>query len=131
RRPYISCLLYTNSGSTARDVLANERNWMSWLRLSLFLNVLTIAMALNFQLKSSPTPLEKRMSLPLGIILWVLSAAALVAGSGAYFSNLKTYARQLPSGRRTGKWTGWTFAIVTFGVMVLCVILIGTRAGET
>lgn len=45
--------------------------FLSWLRLSIYMAIVSIAILLSFHLKLQPSALEKRFALPLGIIFWV------------------------------------------------------------
>lgn len=45
--------------------------FLSWLRLSIYMAIVGIAILLSFHLKLQPSALEKRFALPLGIIFWV------------------------------------------------------------
>lgn len=45
--------------------------FLSWLRLSIYMAIVSIAILLSFHLKLQPSALEKQFALPLGIIFWV------------------------------------------------------------
>lgn len=64
-------------------------DFLSWLRLSIYMAVVSVAIILNFQLRAKPSPLERRMALPLGIVFWLLSLLSLGTG---LFTYLKTCA---------------------------------------
>ncbi|KAK7416060.1 hypothetical protein QQZ08_012142 [Neonectria magnoliae] len=84
--PYFGPLLVENESSDARDHCANERTFLSYLRLSVYMAVVSIAITLSFHLKNEPSPLELRMAKPLGTIFWALSVMTLFAGVGNYIS---------------------------------------------
>jgi len=71
-----------------------RQTFLSYLRLSVTMAVVSVAIALSFHLRHEPTPLELRMSQPLGIIFWVLSVAALAAGVGNYIKTVNKYSRK-------------------------------------
>ncbi|KAG5922757.1 hypothetical protein E4U53_003668, partial [Claviceps sorghi] len=77
-------LLFANEGSDARDHCANERTFLSHLRLSIFMAVLSLAITLSFHLTHQPTDLERRMAKPLGATFWALSLLMLVLGLANY-----------------------------------------------
>ena len=92
--PLIAPLLFDNTDSDARDHCANERTFLSYLRLSLYMSIVAVAIVISFHLKSKPTPLELRMAKPLGIIFWVLSVACLCLGTGNYVKTVNKYSRR-------------------------------------
>ncbi|KAF7547126.1 hypothetical protein G7046_g9104 [Stylonectria norvegica] len=86
RWPFLGPLLFENESSDARDHCANERTFLSYLRLSVYMAIVSVAITLSFHLKSEPTHLELRMATPLGSVFWALSAMTLFAGLGNYIS---------------------------------------------
>ena len=58
------------------------------------MTVVSIAIVLSFHLKSEPTPLERRMAKPLGIIFWLLSLVCLAVGFGNYVKTVNMYSRR-------------------------------------
>ena len=58
--------------------------FLSYLRLSAYLAVVSIAVVLSFHLKSQPSKLELRMAKPLGAVFWGLSVSCLAAGLANY-----------------------------------------------
>ena len=105
--PLLSPLLFPNESSDARDHCANERTFLSWLRLSIYMAVVSIAIVLSFHLKSEPTSIEKRFALPLGLVFWLLSLACLVSGIGNYLKTVRKYAR-----RQALVQSGWKTQVV-------------------
>ena len=58
----------------AIDVAAHETaDFLSWLRLSIYMCVVSLAIILCFQLKARPSPAEQLMAMPLGLVFWALS----------------------------------------------------------
>ncbi|KAF2992937.1 hypothetical protein E8E13_000295 [Curvularia kusanoi] len=56
-RPLLGVLLFDNVASEARDIAANERTFLSWLKLSVYMAIVAVAIVLNFHLKSQPSSL--------------------------------------------------------------------------
>ncbi|RPA75453.1 hypothetical protein BJ508DRAFT_230110 [Ascobolus immersus RN42] len=130
--PFFSSLLFTNAGSTARDGCATERNFLSWLRLAIFLDVLGVAVMLSFHFKQEPTEVERRMAFPLGMIFWVLSFLSILAAAAQYFTNVMGYARQKASlGRgRLVKAIRVVLSLVVVCVFGTCITLLVTHASK-
>lgn len=82
--PLLGPLLFENQASDARDHCANERTFLSYLRLSVYMAVVAVAIVLSFHLKSQPSAAELAMSRPLGVVFWLLSVLCLLAGLGNY-----------------------------------------------
>lgn len=78
--PLFSPLLFENQTSDARDHCANERTFLSYLRLSIYMAIVAVAIVVSFHLKSQPSALELAMAKPLGIVFWLLSLACLLVG---------------------------------------------------
>lgn len=116
RWPYLGPLLFENESSDARDHCANERTFLSYLRLSIYMAIVSVAITLSFHLKSEATPLELRMAKPLGTIFWVLAVMTLFAGLGNYITTVNKYSR-----RAAIVQAGWkTHVILT--VTALCIM---------
>ncbi|KAI3318322.1 hypothetical protein HD806DRAFT_512554 [Xylariaceae sp. AK1471] len=102
--PLLGPLLFENEGSDARDHCANERTFLASLRLSVYMSVVSVAIALSFHLRAPPSALERRIAKPLGLIFWLLSVACLVVGLGNYVKTVNKYGRKaaiVQSGWRT------------------------------
>ncbi|KAK8118907.1 uncharacterized protein PG998_003533 [Apiospora kogelbergensis] len=84
--PFLGPLLLDNESSDARDHCANERTFLSYLRLSIYMAIVSVAIVVSFHLRSQPTALELRIAKPLGIIFWILAFACLLVGFGNYTS---------------------------------------------
>ncbi|KAJ0118038.1 hypothetical protein J7T55_014491 [Diaporthe amygdali] len=82
--PFFGPLLFENQTSDARDHCANERTFLSYLRLSIYMAIVSVAIVLSFHLKSQPSAAELRMAKPLGLVFWILSVACLCVGLGNY-----------------------------------------------
>ncbi|TGZ80846.1 hypothetical protein EX30DRAFT_355172 [Ascodesmis nigricans] len=125
--PFISPLIFANEASDARDHCANERNFLSWLRLSIYMCVVAVAIILNFNLKEAPTPTEKRMSLPMGVIFWMLSLLCLGTGMGIYTNTVQRYSRKSAI-VESGLKTRFVFIVVSASIVGACVIFLTTNA---
>lgn len=62
--------------------------FLSYLRLSIYMAIVSVAITVSFHIKGTPSDLERRVSKPLGGIFWVLSVVTLVLGAGNYISKL-------------------------------------------
>ncbi|KAL5359924.1 hypothetical protein BJX96DRAFT_174809 [Aspergillus floccosus] len=126
-RPYFGALLFENTTSDARDHCANERTFLSWLRLSMYLGIVSIAIILSFHFQSKPTGLERRMALPLGIIFWILSLSCLVNGFANYVRTVRKYSRKAAL-VQSGWKTQVTFTVVGTVILGSCILFLATDA---
>ncbi|KAL3454330.1 hypothetical protein BJX65DRAFT_351 [Aspergillus insuetus] len=126
-RPYLGALLFENAASDARDHCANERTFLSWLRLSMYLGIVSIALIISFHFQSAPSALERRMSLPMGIIFWVLALVSLVNGLANYIITVKKYSRKAAL-VQSGWKTQVTFLVVGGVILGSCIVLLVTDA---
>ncbi|KAF2637064.1 hypothetical protein P280DRAFT_492691 [Massarina eburnea CBS 473.64] len=125
--PWLGVLLFDNDSSDARDHAANERTFLSWLRLAVYMAIVSVAITISFHLKSQPTALEKRFSLPFGIIFWVLSVACLISGLANYIKTVAQYSRRTAL-VQTGWKTQVVFTIVATTIVAACVLFLSTNA---
>ena len=63
-----------------------DKAFLSCLRLSIYMAVVSIAISMSFHVKHQPTEFELRMAKPLGIVFWSLSVMMLFLGLGNYIS---------------------------------------------
>ncbi|KAF7133719.1 hypothetical protein CNMCM5793_005073 [Aspergillus hiratsukae] len=126
-RPLFGVLLFENVASDARDHCANERTFLSWLRLSMYLAVVSIAIIISFHFRSQPTGLERRLALPLGIIFWVLSLTCLLNGFANYILTVVKYSRKAAL-VQSGWKTQLTFTVVGVVIFACCILFIATGA---
>ncbi|KAI5463441.1 hypothetical protein BGZ63DRAFT_381464 [Mariannaea sp. PMI_226] len=129
--PFLGPLLVQNESSDARDHCANERTFLSYLRLSIYMAVVSIAISLSFHLKSEPSPIELRIARPLGGIFWALSLLTLLAGLCNYITTVNQYSR-----RAAIVQTGWkTHTILSFSAICIVgtclVLLIIAKLGDS
>ncbi|KAL8672396.1 MAG: hypothetical protein Q9168_003135 [Polycauliona sp. 1 TL-2023] len=125
--PFFSPLLFVNNSSDARDHCANERTFLSWLRLSVYMAIVSVAIMISFHLKSQPTDIERRLALPVGLVFWLLSFACLANGFANYVKTVTKYGR-----RRALVQSGWktqiVFTVVSCAIVAVCVLLLSTNA---
>ncbi len=60
--------------------------FLSYLRLSISMSIVAVAIVLSFHLRKTATEIELRMAKPLGAIFWVLSVSCLGVGIANYLS---------------------------------------------
>ncbi|KAI1302964.1 hypothetical protein F5Y03DRAFT_192553 [Xylaria venustula] len=121
--PWFGPLLFDNDSSDARDHCANERTFLASLKLSIYMTVVAVAIAVSFHLRSAPSALEQRLARPLGLIFWLLSVACLAAGLGNYIKTVNKYSRKVAivqSGWRTQS----LMSFIAFSIFGTCVALI-------
>ncbi|EME40476.1 hypothetical protein DOTSEDRAFT_136327 [Dothistroma septosporum NZE10] len=126
--PLTAPLLFDNNDSDARDHCAAERTFLSWLRLAIYMAIVSIAILISFHLKHQPTPLERRVALPFGLIFWFLAMACLLSGLNNYIKTVNRYSR-----RQALVQSGWgtqvVFTVVATAIVAACVLLLSTQAG--
>jgi pyruvate/2-oxoacid:ferredoxin oxidoreductase beta subunit len=59
-----------------------------------YLSIVSVAIVVSFHLKSQPGRLEQRISLPVGLIFWVLSLACLGCGCAIYVKTVTKYSKR-------------------------------------
>jgi len=108
-RPIFGSLLFENNASDARDHCANERTFLSWLRLAVYMAIVSVAIVVSFHLQNQPTTIERRFALPFGIVFWLLSLACLASGLANYLRTVTRYSR-----RAALVQSGWKTEMVCF-----------------
>ena len=103
----------------ARDHAANERTYLSYIRLSVYLAVVSVAILINFHLKQQPTDIERRVSRPLGLIFWVLALCCLAAGFSNYVRTVAKYARKAAL-VQSGLKTQIVFGVTACAIIAAC-----------
>ncbi|KAL1997666.1 hypothetical protein VTN02DRAFT_1157 [Thermoascus thermophilus] len=128
-RPLSGALLFANEASDARDHCANERTFLAWLRLSIYLAVVSSAILVSFHLRGPPPPahhsIERRAAVPLGVVFWALSLACLASGFAIYVRTVTLYGRKaalVQSGWRTQA----VFVVVAAVIVGCCVFFLST-----
>lgn len=64
--------------------LTRRTAFLAYLRLSVYMAIVAVAIVLSFHLRSEPSPLELKIAKPLGITFWALAVACLMVGLGNY-----------------------------------------------
>ncbi|ORY13496.1 hypothetical protein BCR34DRAFT_480935 [Clohesyomyces aquaticus] len=126
-RPLFGVLLFENAASDARDHAANERTFLSWLRLSVYMAIVSVAIVMSFHLKSKPGDIEKKIALPVGIIFWLLAVACLISGLANYIRTVSRYSRRAALVQAGWK-TQVVFTVVATAIVAACVLFLSTNA---
>ncbi|KAF2813200.1 uncharacterized protein BDZ99DRAFT_507260 [Mytilinidion resinicola] len=126
-RPLLGPLLFDNNASDARDHAANERTFLSWLRLSIYMAIVSVAIVMSFHLKTKPSELERRVALPFGIIFWLLAIACLISGIANYIKTVTRYSRRAAL-VQSGWKTQMVFTVVASAIVAACVLFLSTNA---
>ncbi|KAL2009346.1 hypothetical protein VTN00DRAFT_7540 [Thermoascus crustaceus] len=126
-RPLSGALLFENEASDARDHCANERTFLSWLRLSIYLSIVSCAIIISFHLRTQPTGIERRVAFPLGIVFWVMSLACLVSGFSIYVRTVTKYSKKAAL-VQSGWKTQVVFTVVATVIIGSCILFLSTDA---
>ncbi|KAK1252781.1 hypothetical protein MKX08_003968 [Trichoderma sp. CBMAI-0020] len=121
--PFPSPLLFINESSDARDHCANERTFLSYLRLSIYMAIVSVAITVSFHIKGTPSDLERRVAKPLGGVFWILSVVTLVLGAGNYIRTVNMYGKRaaiVQSGWKTQVILGF----IAFSIIGTCIVLL-------
>ncbi|KAI9847774.1 MAG: hypothetical protein M1838_000773 [Thelocarpon superellum] len=125
-RPLLGPLLFENSDSDARDHCAS---FLSWLRLAVYMAIVSMAIVMSFHLKRQPSPMERRMALPLGLIFWGLALVCLALGFANYINAVTKYSR-----RQALVQTGWktqlVSTIVAAAIVAVCILFLATDSQQ-
>lgn len=70
--------------------------------------IVSVAVMVSFHVKSRPTPLERRVALPLGLLFWILSLACLASGFANYVRIVTRYSQ-----RQALVQSGWKTQVVS------------------
>lgn len=119
--------MFPNTSSDARDHAANERTYLSYLRLAVYLAIVSVAIFINFHLKHEPTSLELRLSHPLGFVFWFLALACLVAGFANYVKTVAKYARKAAL-VQSGLKTQVVFGVVSCAIVAACALFLAAAS---
>ncbi|KAK1759376.1 hypothetical protein QBC47DRAFT_104371 [Echria macrotheca] len=114
--PIFGPLIFDNETSDCRDHCANERTFLSYLRLSIYMAIVSVAIVLSFHLRRAATETELRMAKPLGAIFWALSVACLGVGIANYINTVNKYSR-----RAAIVQSGWKTQTI-MATVALCII---------
>ncbi|GAA5887255.1 hypothetical protein JCM6882_002464 [Rhodosporidiobolus microsporus] len=117
--------LVLNEGSTTRDYLARERNFLSWVKLCGFLALISASLLIRFQFgKTVSTPnWQVEAEIPLGILFFVATIGSLFIGSTTFFTSATGYSQN-----KAFVYGGRIVDVVLWGVGLLtitaCVLLL-------
>ncbi|KAF7716612.1 Uncharacterized protein PECH_000473 [Penicillium ucsense] len=124
-RPLFGALLFENTSSDARDHCANERTFLSWLRLSMYLSIVAVAIIISFHFREQPSSLERRMAMPLGVIFWLLSLTCLGNGFFNYARTVMKYSRKAAL-VQSGWKTQVVITIIGTAILGSCILFLST-----
>ncbi|KAL0472384.1 hypothetical protein QR685DRAFT_234298 [Neurospora intermedia] len=134
--PLFGPILFENESSDCRDHCANERTFLSFLRLSIYMAIVSVAIVLSFHLRKAASDLELRMAKPLGIIFWVLSVSCLGVGVANYIPGFYAPETVNKYSRRAAiVQTGWRtqiiMGIIALSIFGACItLLVVNKYGE-
>ncbi|BGP14352.1 hypothetical protein JCM10213v2_002299 [Rhodosporidiobolus nylandii] len=82
-----------NEGSTARDFLARERNFLSWIKLATTLAIISAALLIRFQFgkEISMPQWEIDAEVPLGCLFFAATLASLAVGTHGFYASASGY----------------------------------------
>ncbi|CAI6089944.1 unnamed protein product [Clonostachys chloroleuca] len=129
--PPFGPLLFENESSDARDHCANERTFLSYLKLSVYMAIASIIITISFHIKRAPTELELKMAKPIGAVFWLLSVMTLLLGVGNYMRTVNQYSQKaaiVQSGWKTQLSLGILATCLVATCMILRWIAINERA---
>jgi hypothetical protein len=98
--------------------------FLSWLRLAIYMAVVSVAILISFHLKNQPSPLERKIALPFGIIFWFLALACLASGTANYIKTVEKYSK-----RQALVQTGWKTQLVSIVSPCSCGMLLTPDPG--
>ncbi|PTB70672.1 hypothetical protein BBK36DRAFT_1175115 [Trichoderma citrinoviride] len=116
-------LLFINESSDARDHCANERTFLSYLRLSIYMAIVSVAITVSFHINRTPSELERQVAKPLGAVFWVLSVVTLALGAGNYIRTVNLYGRRAAI-VQSGWKTQIVLGIIATSIIGTCIILL-------
>lgn len=117
-------LIVVNSGSTARDHLANERNFLAVLKLAMTLATLGATLLIQFHFTNNPiSDVERNASYPLGITFFTLSLITVIAAIAKYVKTQRLY-QQRRVFVETGIGTQLVATIVGTAIAVVAIVFI-------
>ncbi|KAK0735689.1 hypothetical protein B0T21DRAFT_402377 [Apiosordaria backusii] len=121
--PLFGPLIFNNESSDCRDHCANERTFLSYLRLSIYMAIVSVAIVLSFHLRKTATETELKMAYPLGAVFWALSVSCLGVGLANYIKTVNKYSRRAAI-VQSGWKTQTIMACVALCIVGACVSLL-------
>lgn len=123
-------MVLENSGSVARDHLANERTWLAYVRTSLAIASTGVALVQLFTISSQQQANDtillsgklQRFARPLGAVIVVIGLAVLALGVNRYFRiQYALTLNQFPPARKTVAFISTVLVAIVaivFGILV-------------
>ncbi|KAI8577377.1 hypothetical protein K450DRAFT_252175 [Umbelopsis ramanniana AG] len=111
-----------NEGSMARDQCANERTYLSWLKLSCTIIVLGFTIIINLRLPNGETQpsIDPRYTRPIGITFVAIGLLSFILGLVKYFRNVRLLILH-----RTLVQAGWfSFLLMAIVSLFACTIML-------
>jgi NADH:ubiquinone oxidoreductase subunit 6 (subunit J) len=93
--------------------ISHTAAFLSYLRLSIYMCIVAVAIVISFHLKNAPSKSELRMALPLGIVFWGLAVSCLMLGFGNYVKTVTKYSRRMALVQ-----TGWKTQVVSISTFL-------------
>lgn len=125
--PLYAPLLFPNETSDARDHAAAERTLLSYLRLAVYMAVVSVAIVVDYHLKGTATSLEQHISYPVGLTFFVLSLLCLGAGYANYLRTVAGYAKRRAL-VQSGMKTQIVFMVVAVAIVATCGLFLAAEA---
>ncbi|KAI8988561.1 hypothetical protein BDF20DRAFT_911019 [Mycotypha africana] len=135
-------ILVSNNISMARDQLANERNWLTWFRLSCTLIILGFTVLIQFRLPDNGDDHDNNnnsnsgdsgshfadvANKPVGFIFIIIGFLCFLVGIGKYFKNQRLLVKQA-----TYVEAGWgSYSMVLIVFIFVCTIMILASTNKT
>lgn len=129
-RPIFGALLFENSSSDARDLCANERTFLSYLRLSVSMAILSMALVISFSFETPRFHVKPRLSQSLGLTFWCLGVICLCLGLGTYLKTVTKFSHSAVI-VQSGWKTQFTLAAVAALICCVCILFIERDAHST
>jgi len=120
-------LIVENEGSTTRDYLAFERNYLSWTKLVVtclaISGALLIRLEINPDTKQLETSLEHRYAIPVGIVFFSISVLSLLAATTSFFRTQRDMLKGLGH-VASGSLVEVTSVLITLTLAAACILFI-------
>ncbi|GAA6034889.1 hypothetical protein JCM8097_009352 [Rhodosporidiobolus ruineniae] len=117
--------LVLNEGSTARDYLARERNFLSYIKLATTLAIISASLLIRFQFgRTIEMPRwEVEAEVPLGVLFFAATLGSLIIGTYSFYTSATGY-----SEHRAFVYAGKAVDVFVVGIGLLtvaaCVLLL-------
>ncbi|GAA5839822.1 hypothetical protein JCM11251_001225 [Rhodosporidiobolus azoricus] len=116
-----------NEGSTTRDYLARERNFLSWVKLCGFLAIISASLLIRFQFGNNDAEERPKWQInaeiPLGVLFFCAAVGSLFIGTTSFYTSATAYSKN-----QAFVYAGLLADVVMWGVGLLtitaCVVLL-------